>query len=76
LLINKRGECSQGRVHSEASAEEWIGAKQRPLTRGAAKPLQKKEGYICHQNQWLPERQEPCLVLKNTGINGRDLEGF
>ncbi len=30
---------SQGLVHSVAVAEEWIGAKRRPLTRGAAKPL-------------------------------------
>ena len=71
---------SQGLVHSVAVAEEWIGAKRKPLTRGAAAPclvrqwvrfvstetvregveslfLWKKRGFICPQNQWLPEHE-------------------
>jgi hypothetical protein len=38
-LFKKRGERSQGRVHSAAIAEEWIGAKRRPLTAEGRQPL-------------------------------------
>jgi hypothetical protein len=39
VLFQKRGERSQGLVHFGAVAEEWIGAKRRPLTEEGRQPL-------------------------------------
>jgi hypothetical protein len=55
LLYYQRGECGQGLVHSGATAEEWIGAKRRPLTAEGRQPL---------KTAWMrsSEMQQPQLI--------------
>src|SRR5919106_1926139 len=52
------GERSQGRVHSAARAEEWIGAKRRPLTAEGRQPL-----------SFLPD-----TLQIETGVCGREMQ--
>jgi hypothetical protein len=55
VLFYQRGECSQGLVHSGAIAEEWIGAKRRPLTAEGRQPLKKTW-------PWSADMQQPHVM--------------
>jgi hypothetical protein len=52
LAFSKRGERSQGLVHSAAVAEEWIGAKRRPLTSEGREPLSLPEISLWGTSIW------------------------